>query len=287
MITGGTIVQLLGENFQAGATVTVGGSAALEVTFVSSMELTVKIPDGAPGVTQVTVRNLDGQSAAIQFTYFEFPAWDIDQNGAVDILDLVLVGGQFGQTGEGLSGDVDRNDSVDIFDLVLIGLHFGEKTVPVAAPSIHIVSGIFNATPVSEIAKRPDARAILMEAETGRHLRAALTELEGLPNVTPEVRLVTDLLRQWLIANGEIAADTKLLPNYPNPFNPETWIPYQLAHAAEIQISIYDIMGQRVRLLEVGHQHAGVYTNRSEAAYWDGRNDAGEFVTSGVYFYTL
>ena len=78
-----------------------------------------------------------------------------------------------------------------------------------------------------------------------------------------------------------------LLPNYPNPFNPETWIPYQLAKPADVTLRIYDIRGRVVRVLGLGHQRAGVYQNRSRAAYWDGRNAVGEKVASGVYFYTL
>ena len=80
---------------------------------------------------------------------------------------------------------------------------------------------------------------------------------------------------------------TFLLPNYPNPFNPETWIPYQLATPADVSISIYTAGGQLVRKLELGHQAVGIYESRSRAAYWDGKNTSGEPVASGVYFYTL
>ena len=85
----------------------------------------------------------------------------------------------------------------------------------------------------------------------------------------------------------EIPTETALLRNYPNPFNPETWIPYHLADAADVQITIYDIKGAVVRQLDLGHQQAGYYANRSKAAYWDGRNQFGESVASGVYFYQL
>ncbi len=78
-----------------------------------------------------------------------------------------------------------------------------------------------------------------------------------------------------------------LLANYPNPFNPETWIPYQLSKSADVAVSIYAAEGQLVRKLALGHQTAGRYQNRSRAAYWDGKNEVGEPVASGVYFYTL
>ena len=84
-----------------------------------------------------------------------------------------------------------------------------------------------------------------------------------------------------------IPSETALLPNYPNPFNPETWIPYLLAAPAEVTLTIYDMNGGAVRRLEVGHQSAGMYQNRNRALYWDGRNQRGESVASGVYFYTL
>ena len=80
---------------------------------------------------------------------------------------------------------------------------------------------------------------------------------------------------------------TQLLANYPNPFNPETWIPYQLAEPAEVTVRIYSVNGILVRTLVLGQMSTGIYQNRSRAAYWDGRNDVGESVASGIYFYTL
>ena len=81
--------------------------------------------------------------------------------------------------------------------------------------------------------------------------------------------------------------ETVLLANYPNPFNPETWIPYHLATSTDVQVNIYNAQGVLVRALTLGHQTAGYYTSRSRAAYWDGRNALGERVASGIYFYQL
>ena len=78
---------------------------------------------------------------------------------------------------------------------------------------------------------------------------------------------------------------TALFQNYPNPFNPETWIPYQLAIPADVGVEIYSSTGTVVRRIALGHQPAGMYQSREDAAYWDGRNDRGETVASGVYFY--
>ena len=95
-------------------------------------------------------------------------------------------------------------------------------------------------------------------------------------------------------ANAPASIEVSLLPqenallaNYPNPFNPETWIPYQLATPADVTLTIYNIQGRVVRDLDLGHQRAGRYHTRSRAAYWDGKNAVGEPVASGVYFYTL
>ena len=99
------------------------------------------------------------------------------------------------------------------------------------------------------------------------------------------------LLRHFpVFANFEalrVPKETSLLPNYPNPFNPETWIPYQLAEPADVKIAIYAVDGKLVRTLALGHQAVGLYESRSRAAYWDGRNTLGERIASGVYFYTL
>ena len=85
----------------------------------------------------------------------------------------------------------------------------------------------------------------------------------------------------------EIPTKTELLANYPNPFNPETWIPYRLAEDAFVTVTIYDGNGHLVRTLEVGHRIAAVYESQSKAIYWDGKNSLGESVASGVYFYSL
>ena len=77
------------------------------------------------------------------------------------------------------------------------------------------------------------------------------------------------------------------LSAYPQPCNPETWIPYTLAKDVKVTINIYSSSGRIVRTLQLGHQTAGAYINKSKAAYWNGRNDVGEKVSSGVYFYTL
>ena len=103
--------------------------------------------------------------------------------------------------------------------------------------------------------------------------------------VTPE-HLANAVLSVNLDGIGQ-PTQNQLLQNYPNPFNPETWIPYQLSEDSDVSVSIYDTTGQLVRNLSLGFQSAGFYNSRARAAYWDGRNELGESVASGMYFYTL
>ena len=95
------------------------------------------------------------------------------------------------------------------------------------------------------------------------------------------------VLRERGVRVGDQLVYTKGLPNYPDPFRLETWIPYQLREDALVTLTIYDSSGRIVRTLDVGHQIAGIYTSRFKAAYWDGRNELGEQVASGIYFYHL
>ena len=130
-------------------------------------------------------------------------------------------------------------------------------------------------------------------ATIGDILEISAQSADPLVRVEPLQYTVTveDVRQGWIqlpaLVVYEIPAETALLHNYPNPFNPETWIPYRLAHAADVMLTIYDTQGVLVRQLDLGYQQAGYYTNRTRAAYWDGRNHLGESVGSGVYFYHL
>ena len=139
----------------------------------------------------------------------------------------------------------------------------------------------------------------VVDVETGRastigdNLEISVRSLDPSIGVEPLRYTVTaedvkqSLIQLPTLVTYEIPAETQLLANYPNPFNPETWIPYRLAEDAFVRLTIYDGSGQIVRTLEVGHRITAVYEDRSKAVYWDGRNQVGEQVASGVYFYTL
>ena len=89
------------------------------------------------------------------------------------------------------------------------------------------------------------------------------------------------------LIDGLRTEESMLLANYPNPLNPETWIPYQLAEDADATVRIYSVVGKLVRTLRLGHKRAGVYETKEKAVYWDGKNEAGEQVSSGIYFYNI
>ncbi len=185
---------------------------------------------------------------------------DINRDGVVDILDLTIVGARFGQRGQN-SADLNGDGLVDIVDLVLVASEFGDEA---AAPSLY--------PQALELLNAADVRQWLSQAQ-----QLALTDPTYLRGITVLEQLHAALIPQ----------ETVLLHNYPNPFNPETWIPYRLAQDAFVTLTIYDQSGQIVRTLDVGHQIAGYYTDRMKAAYWDGKNEFGEGVASGVYFYHL
>ena len=192
---------------------------------------------------------------------------DVNQDGTVNVLDIILVAQNLGQKQPSNPRvDVNKDGQVNILDLVFVAERLGEKVVS-AAPSL---MGIVKGSPSS-----PEDVIVV---------RRALNELETVSEKSHSVKITVQFLRAWLANANHEVRETRLLPNYPNPFNPETWIPYQLADAADISVEIYDVGGRLVRTVSVGFKPVGYYLTRERAAYWDGRNETGEPVSSGVYF---
>ena len=185
---------------------------------------------------------------------------DINGDDIVNIQDLVLVVSNLGKSGQS-AADVNGDNIVNIQDLVLVA---GALDTNAAAPSLDPqLLSTFTAA---------DVKNWLSQAQ-----QLTLTDAASLRGIQFLEQLLTALTPK----------ETALLANYPNPFNPETWIPYHLAKDADVTLHIYAMNGQLVRTLTLGHQAAGMYQNRSRAAYWNGKNEFGEKVASGVYFYTL
>ena len=138
--------------------------------------------------------------------------------------------------------------------------------------------------PRDDVPKRLDGGSVyLFDTEDVNNLNIPLSkDIDGF-NIPASVEPTDELA---LIMLGDIKR-TALLQNFPNPFNPETWIPYTLADDADVKVRIYDLQGALVRQLDIGQQGAGRYLSRQTAAYWDGRDQSGESIASGVYFYTL
>ena len=292
-----------------------GGSidnAAGKITGLNAARLSAQGATGTGNLLQVNFKAKSGGDTKLTLQNFEFGAitgenipagpheitisiedqlatGDVNRDGRVSILDLILVAQQLGKrVAAGSTVDVNGDGVVSILDLIFVSGQIGNTTAP-AAP----------ATPSSR--QNRDFTALNLRGTSV--LPPPAGGLRGVESVDAatvaawiaQARLEDDgsLAFKEGIKNLEkllaslIPEVTALLANYPNPFNPETWIPYQLAEAAEVTLTIYDLNGKMIRRLAVGHQAVGMYRSRSRAAYWDGRNQLGESVASGLYFYTL
>ncbi len=263
--------------------------------------------DPAPGIKLHSCKNLNAQSSTLEFrvstltarqvnnitlqvidvhgnvarqdytlkadnSLFSGNNADVNRDGRVNIADLVLVASNFGKTISGRATpnpDVNRDGVVNIADLVLVASLLSEVS---AAPMLHVQGG--------HTLTAADLQEWIQQSKN--------YDIQTNPSyLRPDTIKKGIVVLEQLLSTLVIPTEARLLANYPNPFNPETWIPYQLATDANVKLTIYDANGASVRGLDLGHQSAGVYYARNRAAYWDGRNEQGERVASGVYFYTL
>ena len=270
LFQGGTIDnatgRITGVNMELGADCFYFDDALLSVTFQAKTA-----GAGELSLHNVDIRILFNQAPDIGIHALEIVVEsdaDLNGDGQVNILDLVLVAQNFGQAHP--QADLNGDGTVNIFDLITVAQHLEGSATP-SAP------GGF-AWQTSEI----DPATIQQWIDMARAADdGSLAFRRGIANLN---QLYAALQNVFL---SSLPHKTALLANYPNPFNPETWIPYHLAHAADVTLTIYDPQGVMVRQLDVGYQRAGYYTDRAKAAYWDGHNESGESVASGVYFYQL
>ena len=271
LITGGSTTFFQGGSIDNGAGKITGLNAArLEAQGAtgtgSLIQVNFKAKSG--GETNLTLQNFEfgsvtgdiipaGPHEITMTVEGRLATGDVNRDGQVTILDLILVAQQLGKrVSPGSPVDVNGDGVVTILDLILVSKEIGSP----AAPAIS-TEGLDAATVQAWIAQ-------------------ARLEDDGSLAFKQGIEILENLLASL------IPEETALLANYPNPFNPETWIPYQLATSAEVTLIIYDMNGQLVRRLAVGHQAAGMYRSRSRAAYWDGRNQLGESVASASILHT-
>ena len=208
---------------------------------------------------------------------------DVNRDSYIDYKDLVIVAENYGKPvysgdeggpvgpkwADPDAADINKDGKVDVTDILIMIVAID------AAEAI--------GTPAAPPAAIQTRRALLQAADVRQWIRDAKAANADPAGIAALERLLTELNRR----NLPVPKKTVLLANYPNPFNPETWIPYQLAKPAEVQVSIYSADGKLVRTLDLGQVPAGAYADKNRAAYWDGRNAQGEPVASGIYFYTL
>ena len=230
---------------------------------IADPSLMCDIIENNPNLRQVTPI-VEGCELPDDGLIIDFHASDLDGNGRVNIRDILIAIQELAiQAGDFPQADVDGDGVVTVMDLVFVIVALDDLVYATAPPIA--------------------TEAIAMDHEM---FEMALNRLrlasDGSLRYREAIAVIENLRR--LVAPPD---KTELLANYPNPFNPETWIPYHLANDSDVEISIYDINGALVRQLDLGYQQAGYYTNRSRAAYWDGRNEFGERVATGIYFYQL
>ena len=230
--------------------------------------LKVRFKAKVSGESDVTLRNLqfvslggdtiDATAHGIRITVEGGLAMgDVNRDGVVTIVDLVIVAQQLNQrVSADAPADVNGDGVVNIVDMIIVSQAI---------------------TPQAPAGTTDSIDAAMIEA----WIAQARLEDDGSLAFKQGIENLQALLRSL------IPKETALFRNYPNPFNPETWVPYHLAEPADVTLTIYDTNGAVVRRFDLGYQRAGYYTNRSKAVYWDGRNATGESVASGTYFYHL
>ena len=284
--------------------------------------------------------------------------WDVNDDGTVGILDLIVVASELGRVIDGVvfgqNPDVNRDGLVDVSDLIAVGVHFEDPirssaapervTVPVSATirfenprfagnrllldlivdtAVPLVGYHLRIVPngllkidlnrseddVFRLEEVAQSGTLVGAKLGGGHpwrgrVRLGTLELEtnssadSVQSSNPAVSVAAAHLvsvdgQSVRVGVEPFSMDqlhprrTGVFPNYPNPFNPETWIPFQLHKAAHVRITIYDVLGHEVRGFDLGYLSAGYYKTRERAVYWDGRNEVNERVASGTYFYRL
>lgn len=194
-------------------------------------------------------------------------SWDCNVTAYDAALVLqYVVGSKNLSEGQLKAADVTGNGSITALDAALI---------------LQYTVGLITQFPV----QTQNAAPVLAAKSEADALMKVITQLDAVV-LNREQKQVLEQLKS-LVFKKSLPKHTVLFQNFPNPFNPDTWLPYQLAQDAYVTINIYNVRGQLVRTLNLGNQNAGVYMTKDKAAYWNGKDGFGEKMASGVYFYTL
>lgn len=260
-IDGGTELIISGNNFHDGSVVFIGGIQVEQLGSLSPTEIRLKTLPLPFGHKDIRVVNPDGQQV-VQTRAFTY-------NAPLSITSIrPNVGVMEGGTPVTITGTGFRVSSWRT-NVTIGGVLVSAITDMSLTELIVRTPEVTTPGPKDVVLRNPNGEEVTLIG--GFTYNASLA-------VEPKGKLLTAL--------GHVK-QTHLLQNYPNPFNPETWIPYQLATEVDVTITIWDSGGQRVRALRLGTQPPGLYFTREKAAYWDGRDDTGEWVSSGTYFYHL
>ena len=257
--------------------------------------------DPAPGVKLHSCQNGDMQNNRVEFYIPTLTAYRVNDI----MLQVIDVHGNITRQAYTLRADdtllfqkrvdVNRDGTVNVEDLVVVAASFGKVIPNDADPNPDVNrDGVVNVVDILLVIGQIDAvpAAPTLHTFTAADLRQWINQAKHLDISTHFSPFAADIMKEGIVVLEQFLAtlvptETMLLSNYPNPFNPETWLPYQLAAPADVMLSIYSADGELVRTLALGHRPAGVYHSKNRAAHWDGRNEYGETVASGVYFYTL
>ena len=216
---------------------------------------------GHLGHQTVTLWEIDPISGGELANVNQRLTYDVNGDNIISIHDLLMIASQIGRVGEN-GADTNNDGIVDILDVLLVASFIGSCTA--------YTSEIYDYA-----AEKFNAADVQLWLKYARRLPTADFDLQHAILVLEQILSILT------------PTETALLPNYPNPFHSETYIPYQLAAPADVSVSIHAVNGTLVRVLGLGHQPTGIYQSLDHALYWDGKNEVGEPVASGVYFYTL
>ena len=226
--------------------------------------------DGTPDRISYSIKVKDVAVATMHETYI-YAKEDVNQDEMVNIHDLMVVAASVGTLNP--RADINGDGFVNVLDLVLI--YTSDLWAKPAPKTLDQSFSRAANAPAPTINGKLDSTTIQSWID-----QAQVTD-DGSEIFQRGISNLETLL------NSKVPTKTRLLLNYPNPFNPETWIPYQLAEPTNVTVTIHAMNGSLIRTLNLGHQSAGSYISKSQAAYWDGRNEFGEHSASGLYFYTF